>query len=68
MRRRESGVCHCGANMNDHTGWDNHSPVDMGYPPLNVRVHGWVHRRREEAEFLWDIIRTVAYAIRKRMW
>lgn len=26
----ESGVCHCGTAMNDHTGYDGHSAVDEG--------------------------------------
>lgn len=68
MKRKESGVCHCGADMDDHSGYDNHSPVDMGFPPLRARAHWWLLRRREEAKFIWDIVRTVVYAIRKRMW
>lgn len=28
----ESGVCHCGGDVANHTGWDNHSPVDTGVP------------------------------------
>lgn len=24
-----SGVCHCGTLMDEHSAWDNHSPVDM---------------------------------------
>lgn len=26
----ESGVCHCGNLMKDHSGYDGHSPVDEG--------------------------------------
>lgn len=65
MKVKATGVCHCGMDMDDHTGWDNHAPLDMAYtsPPDT-----WFRRRREELEFLWDVVRTVAYAIRKRMW
>lgn len=24
-----SGICHCGADMSDHSGWDNHPPYEM---------------------------------------
>lgn len=24
-----TGVCCCGADMDDHSGWDNHSPLDQ---------------------------------------
>lgn len=24
-----SGVCHCGNDINNHSEWDNHAPVEM---------------------------------------
>lgn len=24
-----TGVCHCGEDIEDHSGWDNHSPVEI---------------------------------------
>lgn len=26
-----TGVCHCGSEMDDHSFWDTHSPVEMMY-------------------------------------
>lgn len=26
-----SGICHCGMDMEDHTGWENHQAIEMMY-------------------------------------
>jgi len=31
LKYASSGVCHCGADMENHPIWDNHSPVEMMY-------------------------------------
>jgi hypothetical protein len=69
VRRRvkESGVCHCGADMTNHA-WDNHAPLDMVFPADGAPAPGFWARRREELDFLWNVTRTVTYAIFKGMW
>lgn len=32
----ESGVCHCGTDMEGHSLWDNHAPTDMLYPKQDM--------------------------------
>lgn len=31
-------------------------------------MRAWIARRREEAQFIWDVVRTVTYAIFRGMW
>lgn len=31
MTEEGSGICHCGMDMEDHTGWEEHPATEMMY-------------------------------------
>ncbi len=58
-----SGVCHCGAEMDDHSIFDNHGPVEQyGDPSVWMMLHsGSRNIGKELAEIHIDIARKLAH-------
>lgn len=49
-----SGVCHCGASMDGHSLYDNHSAVEMARPTESKGIH---HEAAGNLAFLLSVVR-----------